>query len=126
MKIYDGFTFFNELDLLEIRLNVLNDVVDYFILVEGSKTFKGEDKPFIFDENKARFAPFLHKIIHIKVVDYPEVDLTQDDNITLAWAYENFQRNAIDRGLTDAAQDDVIIISDVDEMSCAGLQRNNL
>jgi beta-1,4-mannosyl-glycoprotein beta-1,4-N-acetylglucosaminyltransferase len=42
MKIYDTFTFFNELDLLEIRLNILNDVVDYFVLVEANKTFQNQ------------------------------------------------------------------------------------
>ena len=44
--IYDCFTFYNELDLLEIRLNVLNDVVDRFVLVEMNKTHMGDDKPF--------------------------------------------------------------------------------
>ena len=48
-KIYDGFLFFNELDLLEIRLNTLNDVVDYFILVESSVTHAGKSKSFIFE-----------------------------------------------------------------------------
>jgi beta-1,4-mannosyl-glycoprotein beta-1,4-N-acetylglucosaminyltransferase len=63
MKIYDGFLFFNELDLLEIRLNILNDVVDYFILVESSKTHSGLLKSYIFEENKERFSKFLNKII---------------------------------------------------------------
>jgi beta-1,4-mannosyl-glycoprotein beta-1,4-N-acetylglucosaminyltransferase len=71
MKIYDGFLFFNELDLLEIRLNVLNDVVDYFILVEASVTHQGTPKSFIFEENKNRFSKFLDKIIHIKIDNIP-------------------------------------------------------
>ena len=58
MKIYDSFLFYNELDILEIRLNELNNVVDYFILVESSVTHQGQSKPFIFDENKERFAKF--------------------------------------------------------------------
>ena len=53
-KIYDGFLFFNELDLLDLRLNTLNDVVDYFVLVESSITHQGESKPFIFEENKQK------------------------------------------------------------------------
>ena len=72
MKIYDSFLFFNELDILEIRLNTLYDVVDHFILVESSVTHQGVSKPFIFDENKERFAKFLDKIIHIKVTDTPD------------------------------------------------------
>ena len=72
MKIYDGFIFFNELDLLEIRLNILNDVVDYFILVEASVTHQGTPKPFIFEENKDKFTKFLDKIIYIKVTNIPD------------------------------------------------------
>ena len=51
-KIYDCFLFFNELDLLEIRLNVLNDYVDYFVLVEATQTFTNKDKPLYYKENK--------------------------------------------------------------------------
>ena len=50
-KIYDGFLFYNELDLLEIRLNVLNDVVDHFILIESSVTHSGQPKSFIFEDS---------------------------------------------------------------------------
>ena len=56
--IYDCFTFFNELDLLEIRLNVLNSAVDKFVLVEMTKTHSGVDKPLLYDENKELFAQF--------------------------------------------------------------------
>ena len=49
MKTFDCFLFFNELDLLEIRFNILNDFVDYFVIVEASQTFQGENKEFIFD-----------------------------------------------------------------------------
>jgi beta-1,4-mannosyl-glycoprotein beta-1,4-N-acetylglucosaminyltransferase len=63
--IYDCFTFFNELDLLEIRLETLNDVVDKFVLVEATKTFRGENKVLYFKDNQERFAKFLKKIIYI-------------------------------------------------------------
>ena len=106
--IYDGFTFFNELDLLEIRLNVLDSVVDKFILVESDLTFSGKPKDFIFEQNKDRFAPFLDKIIHIKVQDMPNTDN--------AWVREAFQRNAIVRGLKDSQSSDKVLISDVDEI----------
>ena len=51
--VYDCFTFFNELDMLEIRLNTLAEVVDKFVLVEMAYTFQRKPKPLYFDENKA-------------------------------------------------------------------------
>lgn len=107
--IIDCFPFFNELDLLEIRLNILYPVVDKFILVEASKTQSKIDKPFYFEENKERYSPFLDKIIHIKVEDYPKKD---------GWAMENYQRNCIVHGLRkiDLKEDDIIGISDLDEI----------
>lgn len=113
--IYDCFTFFNELDLLEIRLNVLNDVVDKFVLVEATKTHSGKDKPLYFSEHKERYTAFQDKIIHVIVDDYPEC--------TGPWAYENHQRNAILRGLTQAQPDDTIMISDLDEIPEPSLVR---
>jgi beta-1,4-mannosyl-glycoprotein beta-1,4-N-acetylglucosaminyltransferase len=72
-NIYDCFIFFNELDILELRLNILDPVVDYFVLCESSYTHSGKSKPFYFEEHKheERFAPFLHKIIHLKITDSP-------------------------------------------------------
>ena len=114
--LYDCFTFFNELDLLEIRLNYLNEYVDKFVLVEMGKTHSGQDKPFYFEENKSRYKKFLPKIIHIKVTDYPE------NSINDSWHLENYQRDCIMRGLDNAAPDDVIIISDLDEIpSCEAI-----
>lgn len=107
--IYDCFLFFNELDLLEIRLNVLNDVVDKFVLVESRKTFSGKDKPLFYHENKERFSAFSDKIIHLV---YDE-DISQ---ITNPWIIENNQRNYISQGLVSAKPDDVILISDLDEI----------
>ena len=65
MKKYDIFTFFNELELLEIRLNILNDYVDYFVLIECTETFSGLKKPLYYNENKNMFERWGHKIIHI-------------------------------------------------------------
>jgi len=115
--IYDCFTFFNELDLLEIRLNVLNDVVDRFVLVEATKAHSGKDKPLYFNESKERYKAFQHKIIHIIVDDYPVC--------TSPWAYENHQRNAILRGLAQAQPDDAIMISDMDEIPRPDLVRTH-
>lgn len=106
--VYDCFTFFNELDLLEIRLNILNDVVDKFVIVEANRTFSNKEKPLYFLDNIDRFEKFRDKIIHIVVDDFPEFED--------AWVYEYFQRNAIARGLVNCQDKDDIIISDLDEI----------
>jgi beta-1,4-mannosyl-glycoprotein beta-1,4-N-acetylglucosaminyltransferase len=108
--IYDCFTFFNELDLLEIRLNELNDVADRFVLVEATRTHQGKPKKLVYEENKARFAAFHHKLIHVIVDEYPE-NPNNDP-----WVYEWHQRNMIKSGLKNCNPDDVIMISDVDEI----------
>lgn len=111
MKIFDCFLFFNELDLLELRLAELYDQVDFFVLVEANKTHTGKDKTFNFEENISRYTPWMDKIIHVKVTDCPEYDSNHPEKI------ENFQRNAIMRGLTTSAQEgDKIMVSDVDEI----------
>ena len=115
--IYDCFSFFNELDTLEIRLNTLDDVVDKFVLVEAVWTHTGKPKPLYFAENRDRFKPFLDKIIHIVVNDndLPPFPADATDR-EIAWIRENVQRNAIVKGLSDAKPDDILIISDLDEI----------
>lgn len=106
--IYDCFTFFNELDLLEIRLNVLNNVVGKFVIVESTKTFSNLKKPLYYNDNKQRYNKFKDKIIHIIVNDHPKfID---------AWSFERHQRNSIIRGLKECDKNDTIIISDLDEI----------
>ncbi len=112
--IYDCFTFFNEFDILEIRLNELNDVVDYFVLVEADHTFQFDKKPFYFEENKERFSKFLDKIIHIKVNQYPK--FIPILNPFSPWKIEYHQRDMIKEGLKNCQDDDLILISDVDEI----------
>lgn len=109
MKIYDCFPFFNELDLLELRLRELYDHVDHFVLVEADQTFTGHPKWFIFEKARERFLPFIDKIIHVKVTDMPT-------KTTNAWERDIFQRNAINRGIHDAHDDDIIMVSDLDEI----------
>ncbi len=111
--VYDCFTFYNELDLLEIRLEELNEVVDYFVLVEARFTFQGKEKRFVFEDNKPRFQKFLHKIIHIKLDTIPEEYHEKNDK---RWFLENYQRESIMLGLNKAQPDDMIMISDVDEI----------
>lgn len=106
--IYDCFIFFNELEMLELRLHELADVVDKFVLVEATRTFTNEPKPLFFQENHARFREFDDRIIHVVVADSPDV--------SDPWAVERFQRNSIARGLTQCRPDDWILVSDVDEI----------
>jgi beta-1,4-mannosyl-glycoprotein beta-1,4-N-acetylglucosaminyltransferase len=106
-KVYDCFPFFNELDLLELRLNELDSVVDYFVIVEAPQTFQGKDKPLYFQKNRQRFKKFKHKIIPIVI---PKC------NQSSPWIREARQRNAIMQGLKKCQPDDLIFISDVDEI----------
>lgn len=108
MKIYDCFPFYNELDLLELRLTELYDHVDHFVLVEATTTFTDKPKPLYFEENKSRYAKWLDKIIHVKVEDMP--------HSTDPWVNDRFQRDQIFRGIKDAAPDDLILVSDLDEL----------
>ena len=68
MKIIDCFIFYNELDLLTYRLNLLNNIVDYFIIVESTHTFVGKEKKLFFDENKHLFENFNNKIIFLTII----------------------------------------------------------
>jgi beta-1,4-mannosyl-glycoprotein beta-1,4-N-acetylglucosaminyltransferase len=112
VKKIDTFCFYNELDLLEIRLEYLYDYIDYFILVEAAYTQLGDPKIFYFEENKERYAKYLNKIIHIKINEEPQ------DKTYGTWTNENYQRNQIVRGFKEIQliPSDVIIISDLDEI----------
>ena len=118
MKVYDCFTFFNELDLLEIRLNELNDVVDYFVLVESKHTFVGKEKPLFYNENKHLFEKFHNKIIHIIVEDMPYVYPNINFDNKEQWENEEFQRNQMKRGIDKLKlnNEDILTITDVDEI----------
>jgi hypothetical protein len=108
LRLFDCFTFFNELDLLELRLRSLHDTVDHFVLAEAPVTFQGQPKPLFYKENERRFRPFAKKIIHVVVDDMP----AGGDH----WGREYHQRNALKRGLQNAAPDDYVLVSDVDEL----------
>lgn len=114
--IFDCFSFFNELDILEIRLNVLNDVVDKFVIAESTLTHSGQQKPLYFLENKKRFKRFTDKIIHITIDDFP----TMPNGSSIreqAWIRENIQRNILDSALpANPSDNDFLIVSDVDEI----------
>ena len=105
--IYDCFQFFNELDLLSLRLNVLDPIVDMFVISESTVTFSGQPKPLYYKDNKELFQKFNHKIIHNIVDDTPNVNPFERDG---------FQKCAVKRGLLDCEDSDIIIFSDLDEI----------
>lgn len=105
--VYDCFQFFNELDILKIRLNVLAPVVDRFVISEAMETFSGLKKPLYYEENKHLFTEFADKIIHVVVDDTPEGGTHERDT---------FQKNAVTRGLSGCKDEDIILFSDLDEI----------
>ena len=105
-KIFDCFMFHNETTLLEIRLNILNEYVDYFVIVESAETHSGLKKKLIFDINK--YPNFRNKIIYSVIDKFPS-------NLS-AWEKENYQRNFISNLLAKAEMNDFILISDLDEI----------
>lgn len=108
-RIFDCFPFFNELDLLEIRLHELAGVVDRFVIVEARQTYAGARKPLHFADNRARFSHFADRITHIVVDDAPP-------GARRGWRFQDHQRDAVLRGLGDAAADDLVLLSDADEI----------
>ena len=106
--IVDSFAFFQELDLLEVRLTVMDPVVDRFVIVEGTRTYSGQPKPLRLEQAKERFSRWWPKIDYIVVDDWPKTDN--------AWITENHQRNALARGWAKLQDDDIIISSDLDEI----------
>ena len=145
-KIYDCFTFFNELELLELRMEILNEYVDKFVIVESTITFSGKEKKLFYEENKEKFKKFNNKIIHVIVNDTPEdfVNLPFIENpknkqeeiknkilnyLNISegwgrhekqWGREIYQRESIFYGLLDCNDDDLIIVSDLDEIPNLG------
>ena len=108
MKIFDCFTYFNEVDILRIRLEELGDLVDFFVIVEASETFTGSSKRFYFDDIPSWIDKWKEKIIRVKV-NFPQ-------DVNTSWLKEYYQRNAIISGLSLAEPEDIIIISDADEI----------
>lgn len=104
---YDCFILNNELEILNIRLEYLYSQVDYFVIVEANRTLTGIPKPLTFKDNAHQFSKFSDKIIYIQAEEKPELK---------NWDYEWYQRNMIKKGLENCSDDDVIFISDVDEI----------
>ena len=132
MKIFDCFMYYDEDLVLDLRLNLLNDYVDKFVIVESSYTHSGEPRKLLFDINK--YSEFREKINYIVLKDLPhdlflinKEDSEDSENskyILNAAKRENLQRNTIFKGLSSASLNDLIIISDVDEIP--NLENNNI
>jgi len=110
MKTFDCFTFFNEKEILKIRLKEMNNYVDFFVIIESSQTFTGKEKPFYLDTMLDSISEYSDKIIRVKI-SFPNQHMT-------SWEREHFQRNQILLGLkmANAQASDRVIISDVDEI----------
>ena len=112
MAIYDCFQYFNEDQMVDLRLNILDKYVDYFVISESTKTHQGKSKKINFDINK--FKKFKHKIKFV-VADYKkEIDFKNHTGGESP--VEQHQRNYLIEGIKDALPDDYIVLSDSDEI----------
>ena len=124
MKIFDCFMFYDEDLLLDLRLNILDQHVDFFVIVESKYFHNGKERQLKFDIKK--YKQFENKIIYIVHENEPagihKVNKEDDEGIksykliTNAHLRENDQRNHISQGLNNATDNDLILISDVDEI----------
>lgn len=121
-KIIDIFSYNGEADILEIRLNILKDFVDEFIIVEAPTTFSGLPKPLYYEQQKERFKKWNHKIRYFIIPeDYSEdeIALAKNSPNTLGakhWTHEFLQKESIKKSLTHLKDDDICFIGDVDEI----------
>ena len=116
-KVFDVFPFNDELRLLKVKLEEMASWVDHFVLVEARQTFTGEPKPLVFDQNRADFAAFDSKIVHVVIDSFPPY-------VRHPWAREFYQRNMAVAGLSGRCrEDDLVILSDADEVIAGGAVR---
>jgi len=134
IKIYDCFLFNNEIELLKIRLEELYNFVDYFVIVEANKTFSGKKKTLYFKSQKSKFKKYKNKIIYIPV-NNPNFNILdkiyiwirmkiKNPKVTMfgflfgfgTWRIQTFQRNQLKKGLTNCENNDIILLSDLDEI----------
>ena len=128
MKIYDCFMYYDEDTVVDIRLNCLDAYVDKFLIVESKFTHSGKKRNLLFDINQ--FKRFKDKIIYLVLDDEPrgiETIYDEEDedsksfkSIENALRRENYQRNYISEGLSDADAEDIIMVSDADEIPNLG------
>ena len=124
MKIFDCFMYFDEDVILDVRLNTLHEYVDYFIIVESCFTHKGDKRDLKF--NLDNFAKFKEKIIYLiydkepvqvdPIIKGDDENLKNHKSIFNASYRENGQRNFIIEGIKNAEDNDIILVSDIDEI----------
>ena len=124
MQVFDCFMYFNEDVILELRLNYLDKFVDHFVIVESTFNHRGQKKNLNFDINK--FLKFEKKIKYFvldkqptnleKVNDNDNEAIKSGKYILNGYKRDHFQRNYISKGIVDANEEDIIIISDIDEI----------
>ena len=112
MAIYDCFQYFNEDHMVDLRLNILDKHVDYFVISESTKTHQGKPKKLNFDINK--FKKFKDKIKYL-IADYKD-QITFENHKGGESPVEQHQRNYLMEGIKHASPDDFIILSDSDEI----------
>jgi beta-1,4-mannosyl-glycoprotein beta-1,4-N-acetylglucosaminyltransferase len=118
MKVFDCFTFHNEIDMLKYRLHLLDPVVDKFILIEAIQTHTGHPKPLHYDLHKdTLFKDYKHKIEHV-VVSLPATAEKIKSGALSAWDNEKYQRNLLEHSIHELAESDsdIFILSDLDEL----------
>lgn len=108
--LVDAFMFYNEFDILELRLELLDEYVDRFVLVESEVTHVGGPKELFFQTNKERYAKWLPKITHVVVT---ADESPKDEN---PWSREKYQRECLLRGLEGVPDESIVMVSDVDEI----------
>ncbi len=124
MKVFDCFMYHNEDTILDLRLNFLNKFVDYFVIVESIYNHKGEKKKLNFYIQK--YEKFKDKIRYLILNELPsDIETVKDDDeegeksrkyILNGYKRDHFQRNHIKNGIEDANSEDIILISDIDEI----------
>ena len=121
--LIDAFTYFNEKELVELRLKYLNPIVDYFVVIESNITFTGKKKKWNFPDvlnnnlkefsNKIQYHQLNIELDKIKNEESWIIDNIKGDDF---WRIENFQRNYIKTVCKKFSDDDILIISDLDEI----------
>ena len=124
MNIYDCFMYFDEDMLLDLRLNVLNHYVKKFVITEATYTHNGSKKKLNFDINN--FKKFKDKINYVVVDKHPPTIMNLKDSDTVekrgeklilnGMARDYYQRESLSEGLNETLEDDLILISDLDEI----------
>lgn len=122
--IVDCLYLLNEIDLLEIRLNILDKYVDKFIIIESDETFSGVAKPLNFKLNEERFAKWRHKIIYFIVNDYPQDEKLYEMALKSPntgdkedkWLTEFYQKESLQKALIRLGDEDLVFVSDIDEV----------